>query len=163
MNISPGDFGNTISTGFIASATITFYFLLLILALRKPGSRLPLYRLSVILAIIGFVSINFMAELPRFLVAENLTYAVLFTLSLVFSDGKGGKLLSLLLSMFAAGRVSRSIVSPDGRVMDLAAQHIPLEVHLLFIGILSWILLATPSGIEKLLEDLPEPAGETGD
>jgi hypothetical protein len=163
VNMDPGVFNNYMSTGAVASVTVTVYFLLLILALRRPGSRLPLYRLFVILAIIGFVTINFIAELPGFLVAENLTYAVLFTLSLVFSDGKGGQLLSLLLSMFAAGRVSRSIISPDGKVMDLAAEHIPLEVHLLFIGILSWILLATPRGIEKLLEDFPEPSESGGD
>ena len=142
----------------VAGVIIGIYLLLLILALRKPGARIPLYRLSVILIIVGFVAINFLMQLPKVIVAENLTYATLFTISLVFSDGKGGKLLSMLLSMFIAGRISRSILTPRGSIMPLTVNHILLEVHLIFIGIISWVLLSMPRNTWEILEkEFAEP------
>ena len=147
--------------GLVTGVIVGIYFLLLLLALRNPGSRIPLFRLSVIIVIVGFVVINFLVSLPKFIVAENLTYSVLFTISLVFSDGRGGKLLSMLLSMFIAGRISGSILSSAGKIEPLAVNHILLEVHLIFIGIISWILLAMPKTPWEVLEkEFAEPPSE---
>ncbi|MCE4607186.1 MAG: hypothetical protein F7B59_07665 [Desulfurococcales archaeon] len=149
------------NTGLVTGTIIAAYFLLFLLALRNPGSRAPLFRLSVIIVIVGFVVINFLASLPKFVVAENLTYAVLFTISLVFSDGRGGKLLSMLLSMFIAGRVSGSILSSAGNMEPITVSHILIEVHLLFVGVISWILLTMPKTTWEVLEkEFAEPPSE---
>ncbi|MEB3825485.1 MAG: hypothetical protein LRS47_02310 [Desulfurococcales archaeon] len=137
-----------------ASTFTTIYILLTLYMLRKPSSRVPLYRLSILVAVIGFIVINFLTTLPTFIVIENLTYATLLSIALIFSDGRGGRLLSLLLSMFVAGRVSRSIIGSDGTLQPYALRHIPLELHLVFIGLASWILIAMQRN--PLLE-LPEP------
>jgi hypothetical protein len=151
------------NAGFIGWLIVIVYFFILLLALRKPGARIPLFRLSVILVIVGFVAINFLVSLPKFLVAENLTYATLFTISLVFSDGKGGKLLSMLLSMFVAGRISGVILTPEGKVEALTVSHILLEVHLIFIGIISWVLLAMPKDAWEIFEkEFAEPPSDSG-
>lgn len=78
------------------------------------------------LLVLGYVGINFMAELPRFLVAENLALAAAYALALALHLRGGGYLYTASLAWFNAGRVSRSIVSPTGEAGSLALEHVPL-------------------------------------
>ncbi|MCE4625562.1 MAG: hypothetical protein F7C35_06860 [Desulfurococcales archaeon] len=96
----------------------------------------------IVLLIVSYIGINFTADLPKFLIGENLLYATLYTLTLV-AIVKGRPLaqpLALLVSSFNAGRVSRSIVSPRGEIQELALQHLPLLALILAVTILSFIL-----------------------
>ena len=91
--------------------------------------------LLLILAIVGYVAINLIADLPPFLIVENLIYATLYGSLLYWlkKTNYGSKplfLLSIILG-FNTGRVSRSIITPSGDLQNLAIQHIPLEIFLI--------------------------------
>ncbi len=102
-----------------------------------------------VLLVVSHIGINFVAPLPPFLVAENIVYAVLYAIAVygVARGSRGALLLASLVSAFEAGRVSRSIVSPWGKVGSLALQHVPLLSLLLLTTI-----LATLAG-ERLLHE----------
>lgn len=89
--------------------------------------------------IISYIMINFTADLPRFLIGENITLAVLYTVILVaaLKCKPWSQPLLLMVSSFNAGRVSRSIVSPRGEIQELALQHVPLLSLILLVSLLS--------------------------
>ena len=90
----------------------------------------------ILLAILAYIGINFIADLPKFLIAENITLALLYILSLIAVEKNYPWVqpYTLLLSAFNAGRVSRSIISPRGEMQEKAKQHIPLLTLLLAIS-----------------------------
>ncbi|MGQ4892228.1 MAG: hypothetical protein ACP6IP_07035 [Candidatus Njordarchaeia archaeon] len=94
-------------------------------------------RYLLILLIVGYIGINFIAPLPPFLIGENITYAILYAFFLVYMERKGyeNKTFALLATLlgFNVGRVSRSIVSPRGEIEYLALEHIPLISYLLLV------------------------------
>ncbi len=98
--------------------------------------------LLVLILIAGYVGINFSADLPRFLVGENLLLAALYSaiLLLIYRGSDWGQPLLLLVSAFNAGRVSRSIISPQGEIQELAKEHIPLLTLILLVSIISLYL-----------------------
>ncbi len=97
-----------------------------------------------LLLIVGYVGINFAADLPRFLVAENLLLAAAYAAGLygVTHYGKPAFAYLALLAGFNAGRVSRSIVGPRGELGDLALEHVPLLLLILAVGVVSAYLAA---------------------
>ena len=100
-----------------------------------------LYILMVLL-IIGYISINFIADLERFLVIENIILAIIYCillLEVIYSGGSWYFLTSVVAS-FNAGRVSRSIVTPKGEFGELAKEHIPLITLIIVIIIISFYL-----------------------
>ena len=95
-----------------------------------------------VLLVIGYIVINFVADLPRFLVGENLLLAVVYLILAVLVYTRGGAwyyALSVVAS-FNAGRVSRSIVTPEGELADLAKEHVPLLALILLIAVLAFYL-----------------------
>ncbi len=92
-----------------------------------------------LLAIVSYVGVNFVAPLPRFLVGENLVYALLYGIALVglVRGWSGSPILLVGLSGFNAGRVSRSIITPTGELSSMALDHIPLLILLILILLLS--------------------------
>lgn len=90
-----------------------------------------------VLLVLGYIGINFIAPLPPFLIGENITYAVLYGLILYLSYKNGYKnthLLALTTILgFNIGRVSRSIISPRGEIEYLALEHIPLISFLILV------------------------------
>jgi hypothetical protein len=90
----------------------------------------------ILLAILAYIGINFVADLPKFLIAENITLALLYIMSLVAVEKNysWSQPFTLLLSAFNAGRVSRSIISPRGELQERAIQHIPLLILILTIS-----------------------------
>ncbi len=103
-----------------------------------------------ILLTIGYVGINFTAELPRFLVGENLLLAVLYMgLAVALYYGRPWAApATVLLAGFNAGRVSRSIITPEGEVGRLALEHVPLLTVILLVAVLALArtLRGCPSG-----------------
>ncbi|MCE4601171.1 MAG: hypothetical protein F7C38_06360 [Desulfurococcales archaeon] len=101
-----------------------------------------LFRLATLLLVIGYVAINFLADLPLFLIAENLIYAVVYAGLLYLSATGNGYAYCLIsaVAMFNAGRVSRSVVTPEGGLAELAVEHIPLLALILFVGLLALYL-----------------------
>jgi len=91
------------------------------------------------LLITGYVGINFAAELPAFLVAENivlaLTYAVLLAAHL--KGFRAAYPILTLVAGFNAGRVSRSIITPRGELGELAVEHVPLLALVLTAAVLA--------------------------
>lgn len=92
-----------------------------------------------LLLTVGYVGINFTADLPRFLVGENLVLAVLYMALAValYYDRPWAAPATVLLAGFNAGRVSRSIISPEGRVEELALAHLPLLALILLVALLA--------------------------
>ncbi len=90
----------------------------------------------IILLVIGYLGINFVADLPRFLIGENLIYVFLYILAFIsiYNQYSWAQPYTILLSSFNAGRVSRSIVSPKGERGELALQHIPLLTLILALA-----------------------------
>jgi hypothetical protein len=95
------------------------------------------------LLILGYIFINFGADLPRFLIGENLTLATAYAILiyLILAGNRAGQPLTLFVSAFNAGRVSRSIVSPRGELGELALQHVPLLSLILLVSIISLYLI----------------------
>lgn len=76
-------------------------------------------------------------ELPPFILAENLVYAVLLGLpALLYKEPYSPAVIGLTAA-FAAGRVSRSVVTATGDLAPLAAAHAPLLVSLAVIAVLA--------------------------
>jgi len=98
-----------------------------------------LQMLLIALLIIGYISINFIADLPKFLIGENLTYTVLYSIALIalYKQYDWAQIYTILVAGFNAGRVSRSIISPRGEVEELAKEHIPLFLLVLLIALIS--------------------------
>ncbi|MCE4601916.1 MAG: hypothetical protein F7B18_01900 [Desulfurococcales archaeon] len=102
-------------------------------------ARETILKVLTVLAMISYIGVNFVAPLPRFLVAENLVYAALYGLGLLLMPRRpvDARVLLAGLAGFNAGRVSRSIIEPTGVLTPLARDHIPLFIVLLAIMILS--------------------------
>lgn len=94
-------------------------------------------------AIAGFAGINLaVAELPPFLKAENAAVAALLSPGAVLVLA-GRRALGIAIigavSLFYAGRVSRSVVSPTGSLVPLWEAHLPVVLLLLLAGLLSLV------------------------
>ncbi len=91
------------------------------------------------LLVASHIGINFVARLPVFLIAENIVYTVLYAIALygLKRNTRWSYKLASIVTLFEAGRVSRSIVSPWGVVGGLALQHIPLLALLLVTAALA--------------------------
>ncbi len=91
---------------------------------------------GLILLIIGYIGINFTGELPKFLIGENILYAILYSILLIelLKNTPYVQPVLLLVASFNAGRVSRSIISPRGEIGELAIEHIPLLTLILIVA-----------------------------
>lgn len=87
--------------------------------------------------ILGYIGINFIARLPGFLIAENISLAIAYAVTLLLHLKGRGYIYTASLAWFNAGRVSRSIVEATGELAPLAYQHIPLLALILLIAILA--------------------------
>ncbi|MEB3789002.1 MAG: hypothetical protein GSR72_03820 [Desulfurococcales archaeon] len=98
--------------------------------------------LFIALLIVGYLGINFTADLPRFLIGENIFYVVLYTISFVaiYKQFDWAQAYTILVAGFNAGRVSRSIISPRGEVGELAVQRIPLLSLIIIVALLAFYL-----------------------
>ncbi len=98
--------------------------------------------LLIALLIVGYLGINFTADLPRFLIGENIFYVVLYTIALIaiYRQLDWAQAYTILIAGFNAGRVSRSIISPRGEIGELAVQHIPLLSLIIIIAVLALYL-----------------------
>jgi len=96
-----------------------------------------------LLLIIGYIVINFMADLPRFLIGENVLLAVTYSILLYLINKNYNNVwyfLTSVIAAFNAGRVSRSIVTPRGEKGELALEHVPLLTIILLILFLSFYI-----------------------
>ena len=102
------------------------------------------------LLVVSYVGINFGAELPRFLIGENIFWATLYLLGLLllYSRRKTAYPYIVFVAAFNAGRVSRSIISPHGEIGELAVQHIPLAALLLITGLIA-IFETVKKGVDR--------------
>lgn len=89
-----------------------------------------------LILIAGYIGINFFADLPTFLVAENLAYAALYALGLLSLNKRPVVILLIVLSAFNAGRVSRSVIEPTGELAPIAMGHLPLLILILAVLVL---------------------------
>ncbi|BEP17942.1 hypothetical protein PYJP_12940 [Pyrofollis japonicus] len=98
------------------------------------------------LLVAGHIGINFVTELEKFLVAENLVLAILYVASIagIWRGASWGYALVAIVALFSAGRVSRSIVGSRGEIGELAVQHIPLLAIDLIVGIIAVLRLMKP-------------------
>ncbi len=90
---------------------------------------------------IGYVAVDALLPLPRFLFYENIVYAVAYAL-LGYGLARNRRVAPLYAAVasFNAGRVSRSVVNPRGGLEPLALQHIPLLLLLVTAAILAVVL-----------------------
>ncbi|MFP3908284.1 MAG: hypothetical protein ACLFVX_00345 [Archaeoglobaceae archaeon] len=90
-------------------------------------------QLLLLILIAGYIGINFFADLPLFLVGENLVYAALYALGLLNMSKRPVVISLIVLSAFNAGRVSRSVIEPTGELAPIAIGHLPLLVLILAV------------------------------
>ncbi|HLI46424.1 MAG TPA: hypothetical protein VKU94_04455 [Geobacterales bacterium] len=103
------------------------------------------------LAALGFVLVDMIAPLPTFLILENLVYSVLFAITIILyftSSQKVSYLMASIISLFIAGRISRSVISSDGTLLGLWQEHFVAVLLLLIIAFISLysILKGSSSG-----------------
>jgi len=93
----------------------------------------------VVVLVAGYIGINFEADLPRFLIAENIGLAILYLVwvAAVLGGARWAYPYLLFISSFNAGRVSRSVVTPEGKPAELAREHIPLLALVLAVALLA--------------------------
>lgn len=92
-----------------------------------------LLRILLGILIAGYVGINFVVDIPIFLMGENLTYAVLYAIGLVYLSKRYAVIFLIALTAFNAGRLSRTIIEPTGEIGSLALQHLPLLLLILVV------------------------------
>ena len=92
-----------------------------------------------VLLVLGYVGINFVAPLPPGLVAQNAFWAVVYAASLAALIKGVRRVLPALaiLAAFNAGRVSETVITSMLEVHPLAAQHAPLVAVLLIVSALA--------------------------
>ncbi|MEB3852166.1 MAG: hypothetical protein LRS49_06280 [Desulfurococcales archaeon] len=87
------------------------------------------------LLVVGYVGINFAADLPAFLVAENVFYAAVYLAGILFYGNPRVLEAVSIIAAFNAGRVSRSVVTPEGRLFNdkpqVVASHAALTLLVL--------------------------------
>ncbi len=105
-------------------------------------------RLLLVLLVAGYVGVNFMANLPVFLIAENLLYAFLYAVSLylIHLNKRYSYTLASIVAAFNAGRVSRSVITPTGELAPLALSHLPLLLVIALVMVLSALRAARVEG-----------------
>ncbi len=101
-------------------------------------TRLLIFGIAIIL-IIGFLFINFITSLPLFLVCENLIIASLLTIGLIlyFKKFRISSYILLITSLIYSGRISRSVISPEGNLQPLWEPHLIVVILLMILGFLS--------------------------
>lgn len=90
-------------------------------------------QILLLILIAGYIGINFFADLPIFLVGENLAYAALYALGLLNLNKRPVIILLVVLSAFNAGRVSRSVIEPTGELAPIAMGHLPLLILIIVV------------------------------
>ncbi len=93
-------------------------------------------KILLLILIAGYIGINFFADLPLFLVGENLIFAALYSLGLLNLNKKPVIISLIVLSAFNAGRVSRSVIEPSGELAPIAMGHLPLLILILAVMLL---------------------------
>ncbi len=105
----------------------------------RPAFAGPLdYVLAALLALLiaSYVGVNFVASLPGFVVLINIALAAGYALALYLHAAQSrGYVYTASLAWFNAGRVSRSVVTPEGELAELALQHIPLLALIAATGV----------------------------
>lgn len=96
-----------------------------------------LLAILIILLVVGYIGINFIAELERFLIAENIALAILYAISLWLHLEGQGYIYTASLAWFNAGRVSRSIIEPTGEFGELAKEHVPLLALIVLVALMA--------------------------
>lgn len=101
-----------------------------------------------LLLIAGFLFINVVVSLPSFLVAENLLVALFIVAGLLFTRVRPALGFSILVfvSLFYAGRISRSVITVSGSLAPMWDAHAPVAVLLALLGVLSLIALRSSGG-----------------
>lgn len=98
-------------------------------------------RLLMGLLVVAYIGINFVADLPAFLIAENLFYAAIYAIGLVFAGRPHVLDAVALIAAFNAGRVSRSVITPEGRLYSdrppVVASHATLAALVFLAAVLS--------------------------
>ena len=106
-----------------------------------PLLRTTLLALTILL-VAGYIGVDLMLPLPAFLYYENIAYAVCYAvLGYAFARGRRVEPLYVLLAGFNAGRVSRTVVTPEGSLGPLALQHVPLLAIVLAVAVLALLLI----------------------
>ncbi len=93
--------------------------------------------LTVIL-VAGYIGADVVLPLPRFLFYENIVYAAVYAvLGFLLIRGRRVEPIYALVAGFNAGRVSRTVVTPEGAPGHLALQHVPLLLLVLLVAVLA--------------------------
>ncbi|MFO7967426.1 MAG: hypothetical protein R6U44_07485 [Archaeoglobaceae archaeon] len=101
-----------------------------------------------LILIAGYIGINFFADLPLFLVGENLVYAALYALGFLKLNKRLVIIFLVVLSAFNAGRVSRSVLEPSGELAPIAMGHLPLLILIVAVMVLL---------VKELVEEQVQP------
>lgn len=101
-----------------------------------------------LILIAGYIGINFFADLPLFLVGENLVYAALYALGFLKLNKRPVIIFLVVLSAFNAGRVSRSVLEPSGELAPIAMGHLPLLILIVAVMVLL---------VKELVEEQVQP------
>lgn len=99
-----------------------------------------------VLLLLSFVGIDaahllgFIKAFPVFLFMENLVYAAIsLILIYLLLENKDAWPWVTFFGAYLTGRVSRSVITPYGTFPKLAAQHVPLLLLSLLLGVLGLI------------------------
>jgi hypothetical protein len=99
--------------------------------------------LRVILAILtlGYLGIEFVADLPKFLFIENVVYAIIYALGILYAQSPTVLSVLAVIAAFNSGRVTRSVITPEGKIFDdkphVVASHAGLALLLLAAAVLA--------------------------
>ncbi|BAN89551.1 hypothetical protein [Aeropyrum camini] len=103
-------------------------------------------RALAILLALGFVAFDLNSllsgpRIPVFILVENLAYAVLLAAPAIVYRSPASPTVIALASAFAAGRVSRSVVTSTGTLGDLAIPHFPLLLALTVLALMAAVAM----------------------
>ncbi len=98
--------------------------------------RIIMWGLTIILIAVYGAAIFFL-NIPLFLKLENFLYIILYPLFTYLHLKKNVSGPLVALAFFNAGRISRTILTPDGRFHEMAFNHAPVFVLLVMLGVLA--------------------------
>ncbi len=95
-----------------------------------------MWSLTIVLVLI-YGAANILLNIPTFLKVENFLYILLYpAFTYLYLEKKlSGPLIAL--AFFNSGRISRTIITPEGQFHEMAFSHFPVFALLLILGLLA--------------------------
>ncbi len=97
-----------------------------------------MWGLSITLVLI-YGAANVILNIPTFLRMENLLYMLLYPFFTYLHTSRSISGPLIALAFFNAGRISRTLITPEGQLHEVAFSHVPVFALAILIGFMAML------------------------